>query len=316
VSDLKTVLTRKGREFDFFQAVALLEEYVSKQGGADDPLSSGGVQFVSDTSTAFPPSDIAAIKSDQRGNLRFVLSFMGLLGVSSPLPHYFTEYATRHDQEDSPLADFLAMFNHRLYVLFYRAWRKYRLAGGYDGGGTAGLLQKLSLLSDMGHVGSQLKNRMVAYTGILAGSCRSAEGLRTILAGVFGGIPVAIRQWQCRWSPVRDLKRMGVDTVLGSNAMLGTHIRDTGGTFRVVLGPLEKDAFESFMQDQPDTAMLQEIVRHYCTDSLTFDIEVQLKPAALVPVVLGADSARLGISTSCGTSRAHSAPYSVVITGE
>jgi type VI secretion system protein ImpH len=154
---------------------------------------------------------------------------------------------------------------------------------------------------------------MVAYTGILAGTCRSAEGLKTILSSYFGGIPVAIKQWMPRWAPVSDLKQMGKNSVLGLNTMIGTHIQDTGGKFRVILGPLEKDDFVTFLPEKSNISVLKEIVTGYTTDPLSFDIEVRLKPTALVPVVLGEKDAQLGIGSSCGKSSEKADAYSIVI---
>jgi type VI secretion system protein ImpH len=311
--DLIERLQKRSYEFDFFQAVSLLEEYYDKRGTDRNPLSSGRVQFAADTATAFPPSDIASVQVDKNGVVRFLLYFMGLLGVSSPLPQYFTEYATRHEGEETALSDFLAIFNHRFYVLFYRAWKKYRLFSTTAERDAFGLFQKMALLAGLDETRQKKWRKIVSYAGIFAVSCRSAEGLKTVIADYFDSIPVAIQQWVPRWAPVHDLKKMGVDAVLGLNAMAGTHIRDTGGKFRITLGPLEKDTFETFLPDSQNVTILKEMVTLYCTDSLDYDIVVKLKPAALIPVVLGEERARLGISTSCGKSSETSDAYAIVI---
>ncbi len=313
MSDLIQLLEKRSREFDFFQAVALLEEHFQKKGTDKDPLNSGRMQFASDTNTAYPPTDITSIKFDQSGAVKFFNSFMGLLGVSSPLPHYFTEYATRYEVEETALLDFLTIFNHRIYVLFYKAWKKYRLVSSSVERDSFGLFQKIALLASIqsGHLDKRKK--MVAYAGILAGSCRSAEGLKTIIADYFNEIPVGIEQWVPRWAPVRDLKKIGVDSILGSTAMAGTHVLDTGGSFRVTLGPLEKETFETFLPEKPNIVLLKEMISLYLSDPLEFDIEVKLKPAALTPVVLGEEVAPLGITTSCGKSLEVSNEYSIVI---
>jgi len=311
--DLIERLQKKSYEFDFFQAVSLLEEYYYKKGVDTDPLSSGRIQFIADTTTAFPPSDIASVEADKDGTVRFVLYFMGLLGVSSPLPQYFTEYATQNEGEENALSDFLTIFNHRFYVLFYRAWKKYRLFSNTTERDAFGLFQKMSLLAGLQKDQQKKWQKLVSYAGIFAVSCRSAEGLKTVIADYFDDIPVSLEQWTPRWAPVKDLKKVGVDSVLGRTAMAGTHIRDTGGKFRIILGPLEKESFETFLPEKQNITILKDLVKLYSTDSLDFDIVVKLKPAALVPVVLGDNSSRLGISTSCGRSSERSDAYSIVI---
>lgn len=311
--DLINQMVEKCRELDFFQAVSLLEEYFQKEGSGVDPLNSNRIQFYSDTATAFPPSDIAKITSEGEGFIRFVLSFMGLLGISSPLPQYFIEYGYKNEGEETALSDFLSIFNHRLYVLFYRAWKKYRIIKRLSEFDPSGLLQKIAFLSGIDDRNLQKHKRMVSYTGILSGSCRSAEGLRTIISDFFGNIPVAVRQWIPRWAKVDDLKKIGEDSILGSTAMCGTHIRDTGGKFMIILGPLEKETFETFLPDKPNIAQLKNIINAYMTDPLEFSIEVKLKPSALIPVVLGEGVAPLGITSSCGPSLEKSDDYSIVI---
>ncbi len=297
-------------EFDFFQAVMLLEEYFGRRD--KEPLNSGKIAFSSEKSIVFPPGDIASFTADKNGTVHFKLSFMGLVGVSSPLPHYFTEYAMQQE-EDTALADFLDIFNHRIYVLFYRAWEKYRLLNRIPGQNNLDLYSDLAYLTGLDRETINKQRTMLAYTGILAGICRSAEGLKTILSDFFGGIPVSVKQWIGRWAKVENLKKLGVNATLGSNAMLGNYIHDFGGKFRVILGPLEKETFEKFLPQKQNISLMKKIITEYLTDPLEFDIEVRLKPSSLTPVVLGKSSTQLGVTASCGVSSEKSGVYSVFI---
>ena len=313
MSDLIKQLEEKNRELDFFAAVSILEEHFQREMADIDPLNSGKIQFYSDTATTFPPGDIAKIKTDNHGLIRFILSFMGLLGVTSPLPQYFIEYGYRHEGEETAFSDFLNIFDHRLYVLFYCAWKKYRLVKRLSELDPSGLFQKIAFLSGIDERNLQKRKRMVAYTGILSGACRSAEGLRTVISDYFDAIPVSIKQWIPRWVAVDNPKKLGDNSVLGVTAMCGTHIRDTGGKFMIIVGPLEKETFETFLPDKPNIVQLRNIVTHYLTDPIEFDLEVKLKPSALIPAVLGENNAQLGITASCGPSLEKSDDYSILI---
>ncbi len=314
VPDLIKHFGKNVRKFNFFQAVALLEEYFQKKETAANPLNSGKIRFSPDKSIAFPPSDIASVNVDQNGVINFMLSFMGLIGVSSPLPQYFTEFVTTQDEEQTVLSDFLTIFNHRIYVFFYEAWKKYRLVSGLSNRDFSELLYNVALLSGLSETKIKKNKKLFAYTGVFAQVCRSAEGLKTITSNYFNDIPVSITQWIPRWAPVplRNLKKVGTDSILGKNAMIGTHIYDISGKFRISLGPLEKKTFETFLPEKENTEMLREIINDYITDPLDFEIEVMLKPADLVPVVLGDDDAQIGISASCGSSSGKGDPYSIV----
>jgi len=311
--DVVGKIEQHSQEIDFFQAVSLLQEYFQNTKGPGDTLNSGAFQFSPSLSFTFPPNDIDSISVDDDGAIRFVLSFMGMLGVSSPLPHYFSEYCIRYKEESRPLSDFLNIFNHRIYVLFYRAWKKYRVANMAAPGDSSGLIDKIALLAGVHDTTQPQHARLLAYTGLLSQSCRSAEGLKVLLSDYFNAIPVAITEFVDRWAEIRDLKKIGEDSVLGVTTMIGTHVRDVAGKFRIVLGPLDKETFETFLPDSPNIALAKEITRQYCADPLEFDIEVKLEPAVLSPIVLGSNNAPLGITSSCGKSTEKADEYSIII---
>ena len=91
MSDLIERLCSEAHDFNFFRAVGLLEEYMQKHRGITNPVDAGRIRFTPDRSITFPPNDIAEIRTKD-DVITFVCSFMGLVGVTSPLPIYFSEY--------------------------------------------------------------------------------------------------------------------------------------------------------------------------------------------------------------------------------
>jgi len=312
MADLIQKLTSDGQSFGFFQAVTLLEEYFREKDKDGSPIRSGRIRFSSDQSIAFPQSDIASVRTE-RDTVRFFLTFLGLLGVSSPLPNYFSDYIARFGEESKPLEDFCSLFNNRLYALFYEAFRKYRFPLAAM---TAPFLFKLGCLAGTCTQNEVDAYRMLAYTGVLSTRRRSARGLETLVSNYFGDIPVAVTQWVARWAPVSNPTRLGSGAALGVNATVGTEMFDLSGKFRVSLGPLKRHIFERFLEGSPNVATLKKIVAAYATDPLEFDIEVKLAASDLIPVVLGEESARLGQTSSLGTcADAAGEAYSVIVAG-
>ncbi len=307
-------LQREGYNFNFFQALLLLEEKYRVEQSIGSPIESGRVHLVSDDSLTFPASDIASVRETSRG-VEFMLTFMGLIGVSSPLPLYFTEYIARNEEASEPLRDFLAVFNHRMYTLFYRAWQKYRFIGMASGlAGNAMALRIASLAGiDRSRLSDPFFSRTLAYTGSLAGKARSKEALRTMLADYFGGLPVALCEWQPRWTEIRNPPKIGVDSRLGVTSMLGTTKWDISGKFRVAIGPLPRATYETFMRTSDNIAAVKKLVTIFLSDPLEFDIEVKLESSELVPVILGANDTRLGETSSLGKSDKKSNIQAVVI---
>ncbi|MBN1980344.1 MAG: type VI secretion system baseplate subunit TssG [Chitinivibrionales bacterium] len=313
--DLITTLTKKCHEISYFQAISLLADYYRQQYNDTDPLNSGRIALRSDISFGFPGSDIAAIETPDNGeSVLFHISFMGLLGVSSPLPHYFSEFCIFHeDQGGTALADFLSMFNQRIYVLFYKAWQKYASILRTFGSDITPIMEKMGLMGTISSHSGPYWKQLLAYVGLFTGICRSAEGLRTILSDFFDSIPVSICQWVGHWSTITNLKKMGKDSVLGVNAMIGNQVYNRTSKFRIVLGPLKKTTFEQFLANSPNITILKTIVSQYLSIPLHFDIEVQLEPMALVPVILGAQTSQIGISSSCGASLSTTDTHSIII---
>lgn len=159
--DLKRFFLEEGAHLNFFQASWLLERLYPRRGrmGTGDDLETEAIRYETLNTLGFPPGDVAGIlpplslqgqaevnqtgkdaapldlaslppmerlPDAGKGPLRMVVTFMGLYGVSSPLPAYFVDPITLRKVEYFELKKFLDVFSHRIYSLFYRSWKKYR----------------------------------------------------------------------------------------------------------------------------------------------------------------------------------------------
>jgi len=313
MSNLIDRLKGEARDFNFFKAVLLLEEHFSRTQGIANPIDAGKIRFKADTSIAFPANDVNSV-DEKDGALSFTCSFMGLVGVTSPLPIYFSEYMSAHPDTAPALYDFLTMFNHRMYALFYRAWKKYHFLFNFAADGSDQFTQKIAMLAGVNHGDSTKKMRMLAYCGMLSSATRSASGLKTMLSDYFDGVPVSIHEFASRWAQLRNVKPIGSDTPLGTGTILGTSYFDRAGKFRVVVGPLSRLTYERFLPGSSNVSDLRELVNSYLSDPLEYDIEVQMQSSDLVPVILGECATRLGETSSLGQSTEKTDVQSIVIT--
>lgn len=311
------LLEREATLLNFFGAVSLIEDYFGEK-GIPDPLNSGSVQFEADPSFAFPPSDIVSItKIDDRIVLR--LSFMGLAGVSSPLPSYFGDYIVRRETEAAALLDFLTIFNNRLYALFYRAWKKYHLTSIAGGHTDDPLLRCMAALAgfplNMELPASAV--RTLAYAGLYAGMPRSHASLEALLSDYFGSIPVRVTEFMPCWAPLPDPLRIGNNdnARLGETAILGTSLYERSGKFRVGLGPLTSGQFESFLPKGENHTAVKNLIESFLSEPLDYDLEVMLESRDLKPVLLGADTARIGETAALGEASGVSEVMSMVLAG-
>jgi type VI secretion system protein ImpH len=312
--DIASILKEEGYFFNFFQVLQLLEEKYRKETGSLNPLEDGLIRCSPDSSLVFPPNDIKRI-DEKNGVFHLTLTFMGLVGVSSPLPLYFSEYVARHEDNAGPLLDFLDIFNHRCYTLFYRAWKKYRVVNAFSKKTADPLTHRVALLAglDLDRISDPAQLRLLAYTGLLAGKCRGKSGLSSMLSDFFNGTPVSIQEYMPRWVSIANPKKIGVDVALGVNSIAGTTTWDLAGKFRVCVGPLKREAFETFLPGTDNIKKMKALVETFLADPLAFDIEVKLQSCELVPVILGTDNTRIGETSSLGNSSQQSDIKSIVI---
>ena len=108
-----------GHEFDFYQAVRLLEIMFPEKTPVGEGVEPGkeAVSFKGKTSLDFPASEISAIcKPETEGEPVEVLeNFMSLSGALGPMPQHHNELLIeRIWRKDVAFRDFLDIFNHRL----------------------------------------------------------------------------------------------------------------------------------------------------------------------------------------------------------
>ena len=313
MADLIERLLNEAHEFNFFQAVSLLEDKFLSE-SVTDVFKSGKIRFIPDRSISFPPNDIADIRKE-KDTIIFKLSFMGLVGAVSPLPLYFSEFLSRFPEKAEPLYDFLSIFNHRIYCFFYQAWKKYHFIQWFTESSSDSFIQKIAFLAGFDIKNPCFSNKslnLLAYCSLFAGSSRSASGLASIISDYFGGIPVRLFEFLPRWSEIRNVKPV-CEIQLGKNSILGTRFYDICGKFRVVVGPLKRNMYETFFPESDNIKNLQEIVKLYLSEPLRYEIEVQLQSMDLTPVVLGTDNARIGRTSALGKSVGKTDVQSIII---
>jgi type VI secretion system protein ImpH len=140
---LKERLQAEFFEFDFFQAVRLLEKLAPKRApvGLDAAPADEVARFRAHLSMAFPPSQIVALDppNGERPNPLLTVTFLGLYGPSGVLPTHYTQLLMDLQRdvrgpERRSLRDWLDLFDHRFISLFFRAWEKYRFHIHYERG--------------------------------------------------------------------------------------------------------------------------------------------------------------------------------------
>ncbi|QGZ37666.1 type VI secretion system protein ImpH [Pseudoduganella flava] len=314
--------------FQYFQAVRMLELWLRRRGVPEEGAIANYVRFQNSMSLAFPPSEIEALVAEPRNvaptaatlaaalqstELRYVRltpAFMGFLGSSGALPAHYTERIAAHalyEKDDGPRA-FLDAFSNRSLALFYEAWRKYRLELKYHGAGKDAFLPLLLSLAGTGHEslrrrlsdhGEGVLDESIAYFATaMAHRPASAVQIGRVLAEYFGQ-PIRVEQFVGCWYDVPDAQQtvlgMG-NSVLGGGAMAGARVWQRDLRVRLVIGPLDLAAYESFLPGGRAARALASMVTMFTGVSLEYEVQLVLRAADVHGMTLDAQrtGGRLG----------------------
>jgi type VI secretion system protein ImpH len=373
--DLNRLFLKEAHEINFFQAVYLLENLFKGAGrpGTGDDMASEPLRFETLNSLAFPSSDLykvlpplslqkqaelnaegkeaaayeagalpplARMPKEGRGPLRLTLTFMGLYGVSSPLPSYFVDPITLRKVEYFELKKFLDIFAHRLYSLFYRSWKKYRHYAQFRPEQPDDYTLRLLALTGqwprrskvrVAGESSEFNLRRIPYARFLGNRVRSAKGLQQLLRGYFGFRRVQVKQFTPAWVDIPVKTKLGLGgTALGLSTRIGDRMLDRMSRFTVEIGPLERPLFNRFLPTieavtaafhspknggeakpgreagaRPDLLeQVRELIDAYLRDPIDYEVKVLLEPEAGVIPALGTEHARMGMGIWLGEAPA------------
>ncbi|TIX90146.1 type VI secretion system baseplate subunit TssG [Rhizobium sp. P44RR-XXIV] len=228
-------------------------------------------------------------------------SMAGLLGPLGAMPPSYNELVMREERNRAHgLASFFDIFTARLTELFVDASEKYRLARRLRWNpGRSGNTFISTLFSLAGFGTARLRERVrpddeliLRFSGFFAARNRNAINLQAMLRE-FSGLPVAIELFRGRWLsiPVDERSRMGQPqgVQLGVNATAGTAIHDFGGSFRVVIGPVNYEDYRALSPGGSNIDALFALTRLFVGPTLDFDIQVVLKKEHIPFCKLGED---------------------------
>jgi type VI secretion system protein ImpH len=299
-SSLTQRLEGEPYRFDFYQVVRLLEQIDPERNtvGHDGDPRRDAARFRTRASLSFPPSQIFQITFNgpdaDDAPPEVTVAFMGLTGPLGVLPQHFTELvAERARYGDTALWEFLDIFNHRMISLFYRVWKKHRLAASYEHQGFDDITQYLFDIVGMGTNGlrghlSVPDRAMLLYGGLIAQRPHSAGIIKAILADYFS-VPVNVEQFAGQWLELEaeDCSRLGTaNNQLGVNTIAGKRFWDNQSKFRAIFGALTFEEFKAFIPAGSAFKPATELVRFLAGMEFDFDINLVLKADQIPDCVL------------------------------
>jgi len=249
----------------------------------------------------FATQDCAAlseVRSRTQGCIpKFYVQNFGLLGPNGALPLHFTEHAYNriHHWQDRALTEFLDVFQHRAYSLFYRAWSQAQPhVRAHDSQQPNPFATQLSSL--VGHgVGTHWQREAVhdhfrlGLAGHFSRRSKTQAGLLAVVRACTG-MPAHAQPFQAQWltRPVDNARpRLGVNTLLGRRVLC------VQSKVKVCLGPVDHAAYAHLLPGSPLRTTLFQATHAYLgfEFDVVFDVHIA---SASIPI------ARLGHAGALG----------------
>ena len=337
-TDALTFLADVAREpyrYDFYQTLRRLEclyDHKPRWGTALRPVDEP-VRLGQDPDLSFAPAPLASLEQGKDGAPpRLQVRLFGLLGPNGPLPIHLTEYVRhrlRHSN-DPTLSRFLDLFHHRFLALFYRAWAQAQPHVNRDRAGDDRFVSYVGAF--IGTAPTSLRDRdavpdvaRLFHVGTLVRQVRDADGLASIIRQFFR-VPARLEEFVGHWLHLatRDRTYLGRESkTLGMSAVLGGRVWDHQSKFRIHLGPLTLQQYESFLpsaragSDRRHTPLRQLVdwVRFYLCLELDWDVRLHLKKAEVPALKLGVQG-KLGWTTWLGTRASNTDAADLYLNGE
>ena len=307
--------------YDFFQALRLIEaQHADKPrlGTARRPMDEP-IRLGQSADLSFAASSIARVDlADRSGRPRVEVRFFGLFGPNGPLPLHLTAYARerRLHKGDEAFGRFADWFHHRLLLLFYCAWAQAQPAVSLDRPAEDRFADYVGSLIGTGGRAWQGRDAApdharLAFAGLLSRQVRNADGLAHLLSG-FLGRQARVEQFVGRWMALPEAERTRIGrraasrrlstSQLGSSAVLGRSVFDRQHHFRIHIGPLDLQAFESLLPVGSALPALKALVNQYAGLEYGWDLRLELDKAQ-VPRCRPGVAGRLGWTTWLGTPK-------------
>jgi type VI secretion system protein ImpH len=192
-------------------------------------------------------------------------------------------------------------------------WRKYRYRASFQSGALDPFSSQLFALIGLG--GEEIRKaqelnwkRLLPYLGLLSLRAHSAALIEAVLRYYFKHEDLVIEQCIERRVEILDEQRNRLgraNSLLGEDLVLGEHVRDRSGKFRIHITQLDWQRFHEFLPIGFGYQPLCALVRFTLRDPLDYDIRLVLRQEEIPELRIGEQNAcRLGWTSWLGREKA------------
>ena len=296
---MSDLLERPGA-YAFLQAVRLLRLGCGGEATVE-AFFNERLRLRPELSLSFPAADLAALETvEEQGRSWYQLTttFLGLYGVSSPLPTHYTEELFEEQGRDRRVTrDFLDILQQSLYWLLFALYSRHRWHLRVCEDQDVATIERLNCL--LGRLGDSWQSPPAGETsplpplrhlGLFAQFPRSALGLRTLVADVLNHADVEIVSCLHRRVPIAEPARcyLGVQgALLGVSCYVGSEMDDRMGKICICIGSLNRAKLLNLLPEGKTHRMMRALVRSYLDQPIEVEVELRTTGDAIHTAILG-----------------------------
>ena len=221
-------------------------------------------------------------------NKYYVQNF-GLLGPNGALPLHLSEYAyTRiHHHNDSTFSEFLDVFHHRAYLLFYRAWANAQPHIGQHGKTPNVFTTQLAAIAGHGNQSGWGRETLpdhfrLGLAGHFSRQSRSSEGFEKVLRQILG-LSVRIHSFAGQWLTMPAQGRYP----LGLGMVIGRRVWDIQSKVTIQIGPMPYRQYMQLLPGACGHTRLLQAANAYLGLEFDWDYTLHVSPAEVPEARLG-----------------------------
>ncbi|NOQ64409.1 MAG: type VI secretion system baseplate subunit TssG [Methyloprofundus sp.] len=313
--ELLSNLQQDPYQYGFYSALRQLECFYRDKPriGHSVKLSDDAVRFGQEPSVCFSPSTLSSFEITAGEAAKLKVLFFGVFGPNGPLPLHLTEFARgriRHSKDDT-FAAFADIFHHRFLSLFYRAWADKEPTVQFDRDDRDRFAFYVGSLLGIGEASQQKRDVVPDYTKLhfaahLGCHTHHANGLQAILCDYLQ-MPVNIQEFIGEWMniPVESYCYLDDNPAtgqLGVSAVIGTRTWQCQHKFRIIIGALDLNEFESLLPTGDKLQHCRSLVNNYIGFEYSWEINLVLKKQQ-VPTAQPGSYGQLGWTSWLNTDK-------------
>lgn len=287
-------LLLKPQKFSIHQALRIIEkDWLKNRIDTTD----SGLSLLPSSELSFPVSDIRHSYIDRYGNISLELNFMGLYGVDSPLPLYFSQLAAQDTDAARRLRKLLSIINHKIYLYHYLAWRQQH----YFIRSEQGEKNYSQFLADLINIKNNEANLLVLnYVGMFLWQKRSAINLASMLRNYFQGIEVAVRKFILSEIKMTETSGLGCRLFLHKNSFLGGKVQKIDRAVLVTIGPINWQIAKYYFLDNLRRECFYKLLALFLPKRIKALVQLKFSLEKMHRAILGSQAMLLNWHTVLG----------------